>query len=271
MTIQVFENALFGEVRTIDEAGKTLFCGSDVARALGYKKPYNAVKKHCPYALNRGIGVVTGKRADGTPAVQTVNMAFIPESDVYRLIARSNLPEAEKFERWIFDEVIPTIRAHGGYLTPDKIAEALADPDTIIQLATTLKIEREKRKKLEAVNEQQRQALADFTPLKQYLDKILESPGTLTTSQIAADYEISANKLNKILAEERVQRNVNGQWILYKEHMGRGYTKSRTVSFTHSDGTPDTKMVTHWTQKGRLMIHSILQKRGIVPAMDKTE
>lgn len=261
MTIQVFENAIFGEVRTIDDSGKTLFCGTDIAKALGYKNTRDAIRKHCKGVAKRDTLTEGGKQT----------MTFIPEGDVYRLIARSNLPEAEKFERWIFDEVIPTIRAHGGYLTPDKIAEALADPDTIIQLATTLKAEREKRKKLEAVNEQQRQALADFTPLKQYLDKILESPGTLTTSQIAADYEISANKLNKILAEERVQRNVNGQWILYKEHMGRGYTKSRTVSFTHSDGTPDTKMVTHWTQKGRLMIHSILQKRGIVPAMDKTE
>lgn len=261
MTIQVFENALFGEVRTIESNGKTLFCGTDIAKALGYANPSRTVNTHCK-----------GSTKMVTPTNGGIQkLLFIPEGDVYRLIARSNLPEAEKFERWIFDEVIPTIRAHGGYLTPDKIAEALADPDTIIQLATTLKIERERRKQLEAVNEQQRQALADFTPLKQYLDKILESPGTLTTSQIAADYEISANKLNKILAEERVQRNVNGQWILYKEHMGRGYTKSRTVSFTHSYGTPDTKMVTHWTQKGRLMIHSILQKRGIVPAMDKTE
>ena len=91
----------------------------------------------------------------------------------------------------------------------------------------------------------------------------------MATSQIAADYDISARKLNKILHEEGIQRNVGGQWILYQKYMGKGYTKSETIPITHRDGTPGTKMFTKWTQKGRLLIHEILTKRGILAAMDK--
>lgn len=127
----------------------------------------------------------------------------------------------------------------------------------------------EKRLALVAENEVQRQVIADFQPIKQYVDTILSSNGVMATSQIAADYDISARKLNKILHEEGIQRNVGGQWILYQKYMGKGYTKSETIPITHSDGTPGTKMFTKWTQKGRLLIHEILTKRGILAAMDK--
>lgn len=122
---------------------------------------------------------------------------------------------------------------------------------------------------LEVENEKQKQAIAEFQPIRQYVDTILESEGTLATSQIAADYGISARKLNKILHDEGIQHNVNGQWILYRKHMGLGYTKSKTIQFVHSDGRPDTKLHTQWTQKGRLMIHEILKRRGIMAVMDK--
>lgn len=127
----------------------------------------------------------------------------------------------------------------------------------------------EKQIALAAENEVQRQVIAEFQPIKQYVDTILASNGVMATSQIAADYDISARKLNKILHEEGIQRNVGGQWILYQKYMGKGYTKSETIPITHSDGTPGTKMFTKWTQKGRLLIHEILTKRGILAAMDK--
>ena len=196
-------------------------------------------------------------------------MNFIPVGDIYRLAARSKLPGADKFESWIFDEVVPSVMEHGAYMTPDTIEKVLSDPDTIIRLATDLKAEREKRFELEATVEAQRQAIADFAPVRQYLDTILSSTGTLTTTQIAADYDLTANRLNKILHQEGVQRYVNGQWILYRQHMGKGYTQSETIPITRSDGRPDTVMHTRWTQKGRLMIHEILTKRGIMAAMDK--
>lgn len=127
----------------------------------------------------------------------------------------------------------------------------------------------EKRLALLAENEKQRQAIADFQPIKQYVDTILSSQKTLTTTQIAADYDMTARKLNKILHDEGIQRYVNGQWILYKQHMGRGYTKSKTINITRSDGRPDTVLNTEWTQKGRLMIHEILTARGIQAVMDR--
>lgn len=129
--------------------------------------------------------------------------------------------------------------------------------------------EAEKRLALEAENEKQRQMIADFEPIRQYVDTILESCATLTTTQIAADYDLSAYRLNKILNEEGIQHMVNGQWILYKKYMGMGYTKSKTIQITRSDGTPDTKMSTQWTQKGRLFLHNILTARGIVAVMDR--
>ena len=128
----------------------------------------------------------------------------------------------------------------------------------------------EKQMKLEAENAIHRQAIADFQPIKQYVDTILSSTRTMTTTQIAADYDMTARQLNRILHEEGIQQKVNGQWILYKKHMGKGYTKSKTISITRSDGQPDTVLNTEWGQKGRMLIHEILTRRGIMAAMDKT-
>lgn len=104
--LKIFTNPDFGEVRTLEENGSVLFCGSDVAVALGYAKPRNAIGTHCKGALKRGILTAGGNQ----------EMTFIPEGDVYRLIARSKLPGAEQFERWVFDEVLPSIRKNGGYI-----------------------------------------------------------------------------------------------------------------------------------------------------------
>lgn len=156
-------------------------------------------------------------------------------------------------------EVIPSIRKTGGYNLPmdyPSALRALADAE-------------EKRLALAAENEAQRQVIADFEPVRQYVDQILSSQGMLTTTQIAADYDLSARALNQILHEEGLQHKVNKQWILYKQHMGLGYTQSKTVHITHSDGMPDTKMNTVWTQKGRLKIHEILTARGVSALMDR--
>lgn len=123
---------------------------------------------------------------------------------------------------------------------------------------------------LEKENERQRQEIADFQPMRQYLDTILSSTSTLATTQIAADYGLSAKQLNRILHEEGIQRNVNGQWILYRKHMGKGYTKSATLCIQHTHRESENKLHTYWTQKGRVMIHNILTQRGILALMDRT-
>ena len=124
--------------------------------------------------------------------------------------------------------LFPSIRKHGGYLTPAKIEEVLSNPDTIIKLATELK-------KLRTENQMQAQQIAEFKPIKEYVDIILQSTDTVTITQIAADYGLSANKLNKILNEEKVQHKVNDQWILYSNMMNKGYTKSETIDIERSD------------------------------------
>ncbi len=255
--LQIFQNPQFGEIRTITEDGVTLFCGADVATALGYKNPRKALADHCK-------GVVERRCNDSLRRQQKMN--FIPEGDIYRLAARSELPGADAFERWIFDEVLPSIRKHGTYA----IDTLLDNPDLAIKAFTALKKEREKSKALEKENERQRQEIADFQPMRQYLDTILSSTGVLATTQIAADYGLSAKQLNRILHEEGIQRNVNGQWILYRRHMGKGYTKSATLCIQHTHREPETKLHTYWTQKGRVMIHNILTRRGILALMDRT-
>ena len=108
--LKVFDSPEFGQVRTVEVNGKPYFVASDVARALGYKRPNDAVSAHCKGTLKRRIGVQTGVKADGSPAMQEIEMLVIPEGDIYRLVIKSQLPTAEKFESWIFDEVVPTIR-----------------------------------------------------------------------------------------------------------------------------------------------------------------
>ena len=142
--IQIFSNPQFGEIRTLaDEANEPLFCAKDVATALGYADTADAIQRHCKSGKK-----VFRPHANG---IGGVNMVFIAEKDVYRLIMRSNLPDAEKFQDWVCDEVLPTIRKHGAYMTQDVIERTLQDPDYLIQLATTLKEEKQKRIEAERV------------------------------------------------------------------------------------------------------------------------
>ena len=136
--IKIFENTEFGSVRTIEENGKVMFCGKDIAMSLGYKRPADAISAHC-----KGVCELPTPTAGGVQ-----KMKYISEGDIYRLAAKSELPGAEKFESWIFDEVLPSIRKHGAYMTENTLEQAIADPDFLIKLATELKNEKEKRRNL---------------------------------------------------------------------------------------------------------------------------
>ena len=104
--VTIFRKDEFGAVRVLEEDGRMLFCGSDVAKALGYVRPADALAQHCKGSVKRRLLTMGGEQ----------DVKFIPEGDVYRLITHSKLPEAEKFESWVFDEVIPSIRKTGGYI-----------------------------------------------------------------------------------------------------------------------------------------------------------
>ena len=136
-------------------------------------------------------------------------------------------------------------------------------------MARALNIANNTINNLKLENSMQKQMIAEFKPVKEYVDTILSSTDTVTVTQIAADYGLSAKALNKILFEEGLIHNVNKQWILYKKHMNKGYTKSETIDVKRADGSTKVVMNTKWTQKGRLKIHEILTAVGIVAEMDK--
>ncbi len=115
----------------------------------------------------------------------------------------------------------------------------------------------------------QKLRIAEYEPKVQYVDTILSSKDTVTATQIAADYGISGAMLNRILHEKHIQHKVGKQWILYAEHFNKGYTKSETISIPCTDGSQKTALHTKWTQKGRLLIHNILEARGIHANLDK--
>lgn len=143
------------------------------------------------------------------------------------------------------------------YKLPQNYVEALK------QLITQV----ETNEELQKINSMQQQQLGELKPIKEYYDEILNSKGTMKITQIAADYDMSATKLNRILNDKGLIRKIGDQWILYSKHMGKGYTKSETYEFAKDDYKP----LTVWTQKGRLKIHEILTNLGIKAHMDKTK
>lgn len=129
--LEIFNNTEFGSVRIIQEGDKYLFCGLDVAAALGYAKPRNAITSHCRYALKRGVPHPQAESKE-------IEMLFIPEGDVYRLITHSKLPSADRFEKWVFDEVLPNIRKHGVYITDEKLKLFAEHPELLDALMKSL-------------------------------------------------------------------------------------------------------------------------------------
>lgn len=258
---KVFTHERFGSVQVVVIDGKEMFAATQVAAALGYKDAHSAIRQHC-----REDGSVIHPVIDSLGRTQ--QMKFISEGNVYRLIARSKLPEADQFERWLFDEVAPSLRKHEAYLTPAKLQEVLRDPDVMIALLQDLKSEREERERLQTENAHQAVVIEEQAERLTYTDEILRSTGTMTVTQIAADYDLSAKALNAILNEERVQRSVGGQWVLYRRYHGMGLTKSQTKSID-TDYGPKAVVSTEWTQAGRLLIHRVLTERGVCAMVDR--
>ncbi|MGX5475885.1 phage antirepressor KilAC domain-containing protein [Bacillus toyonensis] len=258
--LQVFNNEEFGQVRTVIQGEDAWFIAKDVCDVLEIRNSRQAMAR---LDEDEKSGVTIN---DGS---QNRTVSSVNESGLYSLILTSRKPQAKAFKKWVTSEVLPSIRKHGAYMTPNTINALLRDPDLIIGLASQLKQEQQARQVAEQKNLMLTQQIAENASKITYLDQILQSQDTVTVSQVAADYGLSAMKLNKILNDEKVQYKVNNQWLLYSKHQNKGYTKSQTVDVTHSDGSRSVKMNTRWTQKGRLFIHELLTKRGIIPEMDR--
>lgn len=249
--IKIFNSPQFGEIRTIEVSGQPYFVGNDVALALGYAKPRNAIMQHVDNedALKRGIPDNQGFTQETT---------LINESGVYSLVFSSKLPTAKAFKKWVTSEVLPTIRKTGGYLATkqdDTPEEIMARALTIAQ--ATLAKREERLKQLEAQAEQQKATIEIQTeeikkaaPKVSYYDNHLQSVNTQTSTQAAKQIGMDAEKLHKKLKEIGIIYRQSGQWILHAPYSTWGMHSTRTQTYTRSDGSTGTSVYTVWTTKG---------------------
>lgn len=259
--IVIFNNPQFGEIRTAGTADNPLFCLADLCRVLEL----------------RVDGVTPRLKKDGYNRIGVIDSLgreqqalFVNEQNLYKVIMRSDKPQAEPFQDWVCGEVLPSIRKTGGYITTTpEMSDAEILAKAVLVAQTTIANRETRIKQLESENAEQKQLISKMQKGNDYLNVILQSNGTLATTQIAADYGMSAIAFNRKLNEMRIQRKVNGQWILYGELMGKGYVHSRTISFFHSDGRPDTRMSTEWTQRGRLFLYDALKELGVLPLIER--
>ena len=250
--IQIFNNEELGTIRIMGTPDAPLFCLGDVCKMLGLKS------WHVKERLGDNI-VSTEVISDSLGRQRVVN--FITEDGLYDVILDSRKPEAKRFRKWVTSEVLPTIRKHGVYMTKDTLERA-------IQLATTLKEAKAKRLEAEQQCEAQKQIIGEMEKKVSYLDLILSSTSTMTITQIAQDYGMSGQRMNKLLHGLRIQYKVGEQWILYAEYKDKCYVSSETIHFMTNEGVPCTTLNTKWTQKGRLFLYDILKKEGILPKME---
>lgn len=213
--IQIFNNPDFGEVRTLEENGVVLFCGTDVARALGYSNPHDALARHCKGVVKReGVSRTTNQH--GVTTSQTSEMSFIPESDLYRLVFRSKLPTAEKFTDWVTIEVLPTIRRHGAYMTPETLQEAIMNPDIMIQLCQQLKAEQDKNMALRADNSKLTVKNAIMAPKADYFDELVERNTLTNFRETAKQLGVKEKALIRFLLDKKyIYRDKRGKIMPY--------------------------------------------------------
>lgn len=198
--IEIFNNEEFGEIRTVTIDGEPWFVGKDVAEALGYSNTRDALATHVMNDDKNTVAISDGKR--GNP-----NQTIINESGLYALIFGSKLESAKRFKHWVTNEVLPAIRKHGIYATDNVIDNILNNPDFGIELLTKLKEERTARVEAERKN-----------AILTHVNK------TYTMTEIAKELGLkSATQLNKMLAEKKIQYQVNGTWVMYSQYSTLGY------------------------------------------------
>ena len=230
--ILTFNNSEFGGIRTIQEDDKVLFCGSDIAKALGYARPADAISAHC-----KGVCVLPTPSAGGVQ-----NTKFITEGDVYRLIAHSKLPSAERFERWVFDEVLPSIRKNGAYMTEDVLEKALASPDFLIELATRLKAEKAKNAQLTVSNQ-------IMQPKAEYFDMLVDRNLLTGIRDTAKELGIRQNDFVRFLLDKRyLFRTRKGKLRPYATYVDSGLFEMKEFV---NDKTGYTDAQTMITPKGK--------------------
>lgn len=242
--IQIFQNEQFGKVRiAMNESDEPLFCAKDVANALGYIDTADAIQRHCK----------SGKKVyhPHENSAGGINMVYIPEKDVYRLIMRSNLPDAEKFQDWVCDEVLPSIRKYGAYMTNETLEKALTSPDFLIQLATNLKEEKQKRIEAE-------QKIQKDVPKVLFADAVSTSQRSCLVAELAKILQqngvnIGQNRLFTWMRENGYLCQ-KGQYYNQptQKAMELGLFELKQTSITKPDGSVLVTTTTKVTGKGQI-------------------
>lgn len=251
------KNFRFGqaELRVVQLSGDPWFVAKDVCDVLEYRTASDAIR-----ILDEDEKLLRTLCVSG----QNREVNLINESGLYSLVLRSNKPEAKVFKKWVTSEVLPAIRKHGGYLTAERTQQLIENPDLIIEMAQNLKREREKRREAELLaqrNEEiialQDKVLVEVQPKVQYYEAVLASEDAILTNIIAKELGMSGGTLNKKLRDKKVIYNQHGTWLLYAKYQNQGLAKTRTYTYTGSDGQKHTNIQLVWTQKGREFIHHL--------------
>jgi anti-repressor protein len=242
----------------IDETGTAQLNLEDVSRGLGFTQEKNGTEyvrweTVNEYLKSFGFSQLVGKDD------------FIPENIFYRLSMKAKNDTAENFQIKVADEILPSIRKTGSY-SSDKPSYMIEDP---VKRAEKWIEEAKEKQLLSASNDKKDQIIGELKPKADYTDSILRNKGLVNAGQIAKDYGMSATMLNKELHDLKVQYKQGEQWLLYRKYHDKGYTHSNTIDITRSDGRPDIRMRTKWTQKGRLFIYNLLKQEGILPVIER--
>lgn len=236
--LQIFKHEEFGNVRVVEENGECYFVAADVCKALELTNPSKAVA-----SLDDDEKGVTNSYTRGGYQ----NMTTVNESGLYALVLKSRKPNAKKFRKWLTSEVVVSIRKNGMYINPN----APIDPRLLRKMADELEA-RDKK-------------IAQLQPKADYCDKILQSPEALNVTVIAKDYGMSGVMFNQLLYSFKIQYPSGKTWVLYQEHVGKGYTVTVTEPIKNGGSVTHMK----WTQKGREFIYNELKKQGKVPLCER--
>ena len=241
--LQVFKNDQFGEIRTVEIGGEPWFIGKEIADKLGYQNGSRDVNRHVDDEDKRVIPLFDGN--------QNRDSIIINESGLYSLVLSSKLPTAKQFKRWVTSEVIPSIRKHGAYMTPETIEKVLLNPDTIINLASQLKSEREKRIALEGKVEEDK-------PKVIFADAVSTAKNSILIGELAKllkqnGVDMGQNRLFKWLREHGylIKREGLDYNMPTQRSMELGLFEIKETAITHADGHISISKTPKVTGKGQ--------------------
>lgn len=246
-----------------NENGDVFMTREQIGQALEYAEPMIAVgkihKRH-EKRLNQFSVLTKLGNTDG----KSYETYIYNEKGIYEIIRRSQQPKADEFYDFVYD-LLEGLRK--GEL---KVVQAQPQLPTNYKEALVALLEKvEQNEQLELANRQKDQIIGEMKPKADYTDRILNSKGLMTITQIAKDYGMSGQAMNQKLHELGIQYNQGGQWLLYSKYHDKGFTHSQTIDITRTDGRPDTKLNTKWTQKGRLFIYELLKRNRILPMIER--